>query len=161
LAHTVFADDAPVPAATSAFVTPFAGRFQPAEPLRTYAGLRAGGEWVLGVYDRSVDGVAGKLESASLAFTARECDPTVHWQQLQPAHADGGLAVPPPRAQHAAVAVGPSLFVFGGRGAGDAAMSTRVNCLPACLLLSFYFRRRTIVQVSVSSSTCLFHHSNP
>jgi hypothetical protein len=107
---------------------------------------------VLGVYDRSVDGVRGKLESASLAFTARECDQTFHWQQLQPATSDsggagGGFTVPSPRAQHAAVAVGPSLFVFGGRGPGDAAMSTRVNCLPACLLLFFLFRRRTIVQV--------------
>ena len=39
MAHTVFADDAPVPAATSAFVTPFAGRFQPAEGEATLSGL--------------------------------------------------------------------------------------------------------------------------
>ena len=148
LAHTVFSDDATLPASTSEFVSPFTGKFQPVEPLSTYAGLRPSGEWVLGVYDHDVDGLKGKLEDVSLRFTTQECDQTFHWTPLLGHHqndtdssstssgsANSEKQWPAPRAQHAVVVVDHSLFVFGGRGPGKemsssnsyAAMSTRVR----------------------------------
>lgn len=170
LAHTVFSDDATLPVSTSEFVSPFTGTFQPIEPLSTYAGLRASGEWVLGVYDHDVDGLKGKVEDVSLRFTTQECDQTFHWTPLLGHHqnntasststssgsasANDDNVWPSPRAQHAAVVVDQSMFVYGGRGFGNsvssssssqpyAAMSTRVlhedqgfgnSCMPSCFI---------------------------
>jgi len=147
LARTVFSDDATLPVSTSEFVSPFTGQFQPMEPLSTYAGLRASGEWVLGVYDHDVDGLRGKVEDVSLRFTTQECDRTFHWTPLLGGHqndttssasANDDDTWPSPRAQHAVAVVDQSMFVYGGRGFGNsgsssssssqsyAAMSTRV-----------------------------------
>ncbi|CAM9570018.1 unnamed protein product, partial [Phaeothamnion confervicola] len=58
--------------------------FAPLEPLLAkFGGRPAGGTWKLEIYDREVDSIVGMLESWSLAFTLRPCDPTapLAWTQ--------------------------------------------------------------------------------
>ena len=64
---------------------------------------------MLGAYDREVNGLQGSVDSFSLNFTLVECSPTYHWRMI------ASPSSPPRRAQHAAVAVGSDLFVYGGR----------------------------------------------
>jgi len=124
LKGTTFDDDAPESVA-SCCPSPFEGRFKPVEKLSTFQGLRPGGEWLLGAYDHDADGLKGSVEGWSVTFTLKECDQTFHWRQLNatgvPSSSSSALLVPSPRAQHAAIVVGNSVFVFGGRGESKAA----------------------------------------
>ena len=59
----------------------------------------------------------GSLLDYRLHFTVAECDQTFHWRELTAS--DVSARKPDPRAQHANMVVGDSLFIFGGRGRGS------------------------------------------
>ena len=92
--------------------SPFRGRYRPAEKLSTFHGMRARGEWVLAAYDYDVDSQKGRLTDFKLHFTVAECEQTFHWRQVA---VNSSSETPDARSQHAAMVVGSSLFVFGGR----------------------------------------------
>jgi len=104
------------------------------------------GEWVLGAYDRDADGLTGTVSSVQLHFTTKECDQTFHWTRLSQNIDDdddgGGSAfvAPPPRAQHAAVVVGESLFVFGGKGFGPGGADWSVGSVASTAVLHDLWR---------------------
>ena len=113
----VFDDDAVISVAASEARAPFRGHYRPVEKLSTFHGLRSRGDWVLGVYDYDIDHMEGSVLDYRLHFTVAECDQTFHWRELTAS--DVSARKPDPRAQHANMVVGDSLFIFGGRGRGS------------------------------------------
>ncbi|EQC39700.1 hypothetical protein SDRG_03128 [Saprolegnia diclina VS20] len=88
---------------------------RPLEPFEAFLHLPAGGVWTLQIHDTTQDGNSGVLLSWNIAWTMKPCVPSYQWSNLTPLIA----GVPPtPRYEHAAVVVGTSMFVYGGKTTG-------------------------------------------
>ncbi|KDO33844.1 hypothetical protein SPRG_01723 [Saprolegnia parasitica CBS 223.65] len=88
---------------------------RPLEPFEAFLHLPAGGVWTLQIHDTAQDGNSGVLLSWSISWTMQPCVPSYEWSNLTPLIA----GVPPtPRYEHAAIVVGTSMFVYGGKTTG-------------------------------------------
>ncbi|TYZ62267.1 hypothetical protein PybrP1_010235 [[Pythium] brassicae (nom. inval.)] len=94
------------------------GNARPLEPLSVFHQFSAAGRWTLGIFDTTVDGNEGTLESWDVKFVLAPCQTKFLWKRLD---ADAGVAGAPPSAryQHAAIVHRSSMFVYGGRSGVD------------------------------------------